>query len=258
MSATPTSASGTWVVSRRRPSSPPVTSLLRRISTEPAWAKARVTIAKEMPPTRSPIAPEHERDDRAAEQGEQHRRHQAQVGALQHDAQPVGADGQVERVAEAQQPGHPEDHVVGQRQRGEDQRERHQLQRAGRVRRSRQHAGHAQVDQRQHREQHDEAEHAEQPQRQAATPRGRGARPGPRAAAYRGVVPRVASEVVVLVSVLMRGLPSGRRGGRAARWRAAARPPGRRSRRGRSWPAAGAPRPPPRRSRRRAGSPGRR
>ena len=141
-----------------------------------------------------PDRAEHQRDDRSCEQREQHRRHQPQLGALEHDAQPVGADGQVERVAEAQQPGHPEDHVVGQRQRGEDQRERHQLQRPRRVRRSRQHAGHAQVHQRQHRQQRDETQHDEQPQarsgRACATPGAGGParRRGPRRTGVGGGV----------------------------------------------------------------------
>ncbi len=54
---TPIRKSGTCSVFRLSPSSPPVTSELRRTSTEPACAKASVTIAKGMPETRIATAP---------------------------------------------------------------------------------------------------------------------------------------------------------------------------------------------------------
>jgi hypothetical protein len=58
VSTTPTRSAGTCVVSSGMPSSPPVRPPgLRRISTEPACANASVTIANEIPVTRSASDP---------------------------------------------------------------------------------------------------------------------------------------------------------------------------------------------------------
>ena len=238
MSVTPTSASGTCSVSSRRPSPPPVTSEFRRISTEPAWAKARVTIANEMPLTRRPTAPSTSATRMPARSVSAIAGSSARSVRSSTIAQAVGADREVERMAEGEQPGHPEDHVVAQGERGEQQAQGQQLERSRRVRRTGQHPGHAEVDQRQHEQQPDEDDGTEDTgPRSARDPRAvRGPRP---------VLGGAGAPVSGSVSdrTVMPGLPSVRRVGRAAPRRAAARRRGHRSRRRRSWRTAGAPRP---------------
>ncbi|MFC5043119.1 hypothetical protein [Ornithinimicrobium kibberense] len=80
-------------------------------------------------------------------------------------------------MAEGEQPGHPEQQVVGQGHRGHHPCQREQVQGAGRVGGAGQDAGDGDVQQGQAGQQHDQAEGQEQPGQRGAVP-GRGGRAG--------------------------------------------------------------------------------
>ena len=95
---------------------------------------------------------EHDR----AEQHDSHGGHEGELRVAQHDAQAVRPDREVERVAEREQTGDAEQQVVAEGESREDHREGEQLQGAGRVGRTGQDAGQAQVEHRQECEDQDE------------------------------------------------------------------------------------------------------
>ena len=79
---------------------------------------------------------EHDRQDETDGGRERDRRPEAPVPSRDRDVAHVDADREVERVSERQQPGEPEEQVVRQREAGEDEADRQQLEHTRRVERT--------------------------------------------------------------------------------------------------------------------------